>query len=92
MTTLVRSLQLWLVFGGAGFVAMKLAGRCGDPMVPRSAMALLAPLAVILPVGVVLIAVYRRSHEMNIWGAMARAVLMVLLGAAFAALFYSCER
>jgi hypothetical protein len=60
-------------------------------MVPRTAIALLAPLALILPVGAVLIAVYRRSHQMNIWRASARVILMVLLGAVFAAFVYSCE-
>jgi len=60
-------------------------------MVPRAAIALFAPLLVILPVGVLLVIVYHRGRKINIWEAIGRAVLMALLGAVFAALVYSCE-
>ena len=89
--TVVRSLQIWLVFGGAAFMALRLAARCGDSAVPRAAVALLAPLLVILPVGVLLVIAYHRAGKINVWEAIGRAVLIALAGALCAALVYSCE-
>ncbi len=91
MTMLERSLQAWLMFGGAAVAAMRLAGRCGDALAPRGAVALCLPFALIMPVGVLLILAYWRDHEVPVGEAIGRAVLIALTGAVVAALLYSCQ-
>ena len=91
MQALVQSLQNWLIFGGAAFAAVRLHQRCGDIAVQTRPMAVLVPLAITLPVGVLLVTAYRRESRMDPFEAVGRAVLLTLLGAASYALFYSCD-
>lgn len=87
----VQSLQCWLVFGGAALPAIKLAERCGDISARGTLVELGMSLLVIVPVGISLVALYRRQSRMDLWEAAARALLFVLVGATTAILLFSCE-
>lgn len=88
--TLVRSLESWLVFGGAAYPALKLAERCGQVAAPGRLVELLAPLLVLVPVGAGLIGIYH-ERRLPFWKAFGRVVLLVLVGAAVVTLIYHCD-
>ena len=90
-SSVLQSLQYWLVFGGAALPAIKLAERCGDIAPPGTVVEWLMSLLVIGPVGISLVVVYRRQSRMNLWEAVARALLLALLGAVAAVFLYACE-
>ena len=90
-SSVLQSLRYWLVFGGAALPAIKLAERCGHISPPGTIVEWLMSVLVIVPVGMSLVVVYRRRHRMDLWEAVARTLLFVLLGAVAAVLLSACE-